>query len=155
MRWGLLTFVVTFLADQISKYWIVFGLDLQQRLFIDVLPPYLTFKMAWNHGINFGLFAGESDANRWILIAIAVAVTVAVLYWVRNETEVKVRVSAGLLAGGAIGNIVDRILYGAVADFLNMSCCGLSNPFAFNIADIAIFVGALGLVFFAGREKPA
>ena len=155
MRWGLLTFVVTFLADQISKYWIVLGLDLQQRLFIDVLPPYLTFKMAWNHGINFGLFAGESDANRWILIAIAVALTVAVLYWVRNETEVKVRVSAGLLAGGAIGNIVDRILYGAVADFLNMSCCGLSNPFAFNIADIAIFVGALGLVFFAGREKPA
>jgi signal peptidase II len=60
-------------------------------------------------------------------------------------------VSAGLLIGGALGNVVDRVLYGAVADFLNMSCCGIDNPFAFNVADVAIFVGAIGLVLFAGR----
>jgi signal peptidase II len=54
------------------------------------------------------------------------------------------------LIGGAIGNVIDRIAYGAVADFLNMSCCGIENPYAFNVADIAIFAGALGLVLFTG-----
>jgi signal peptidase II len=57
--------------------------------------------------------------------------------------------SGGLLVGGALGNVVDRIAYGAVADFLNMSCCGIENPYAFNIADIAIFAGAIGLVIFS------
>lgn len=61
-------------------------------------------------------------------------------------------ISAGVLVGGALGNVIDRILHGAVADFLNMSCCGFTNPYAFNIADIAIFVGAVGLVVFT--EEP-
>ena len=55
----------------------------------------------------------------------------------------------------AMGNVVDRLLQGAVADFLNMSCCGIENPFAFNVADVAIFVGAIGLVIFTGKSKPA
>jgi signal peptidase II len=55
--------------------------------------------------------------------------------------------------GGALGNVIDRILYGGVADFLNMSCCGFTNPYAFNVADIAIFLGALGLIFFTGDAK--
>ena len=59
------------------------------------------------------------------------------------------QLSGGLLVGGALGNVVDRVAYGAVADFLNMSCCGIENPYAFNVADIAIFAGALGLVIFA------
>jgi signal peptidase II len=58
-------------------------------------------------------------------------------------------VSAGLLLGGAMGNVVDRVIYGAVADFLNMSCCGIANPYSFNVADISIFAGALGLVLFS------
>ena len=64
---------------------------------------------------------------------------------------------AGVLVGGAIGNVVDRIIYGAVADFLNMSCCGIDNPFAFNVADVAIFVGAVGLVLTTGdgKKKPS
>jgi signal peptidase II len=59
----------------------------------------------------------------------------------------------GLLVGGALGNVIDRIAYGAVADFLNMSCCGIENPYAFNVADIAIFAGALGLVLFTGDAR--
>jgi len=61
--------------------------------------------------------------------------------------------AAGLLVGGALGNVVDRIAYGAVADFINMSLPGWNNPFSFNIADVAIFLGALGLVLFTGKEK--
>ena len=60
-----------------------------------------------------------------------------------------------MLIGGALGNVIDRIVYGAVADFLNMSCCGFDNPFAFNVADIAIFIGAFGLILFTGEKKTA
>ena len=65
------------------------------------------------------------------------------------------QIAAGLLVGGAAGNVIDRLIYGAVADFLNMSCCGIDNPFAFNVADIAIFAGAVGLILFTGKEKAA
>ena len=76
------------------------------------------------------------------------------LWWVHKDPPGTAgMVSAGLLIGGALGNVVDRLLYGAVADFLNMSCCGLSNPYAFNIADIAVFIGAFGLVVYAGPKN--
>jgi signal peptidase II len=63
--------------------------------------------------------------------------------------------AGGLLLGGAIGNVIDRLLYGAVADFLNMSCCGFTNPYAFNVADISIFAGAVGLAFLSDDNKKA
>ena len=63
------------------------------------------------------------------------------------------QVAGGLLVGGALGNVIDRITWGAVADFLNMSCCGIDNPYAFNIADISIFAGALGLILVSGGKK--
>ena len=153
MRTGLITFLITLFLDQLSKIWVVVWLDLKSVGSIDVLPPLVNFRMAWNRGVNFGLFAG--DGNRWILIAIALIVCAAVLYWVRGETDRRVHISTGLLVGGAIGNIIDRLVYGAVADFLNMSCCGISNPFSFNVADIAVFIGAFGLVIWSGKEKPA
>jgi len=125
-----------------------------------VFPPYLTFRMAWNEGVNFGLFA-DFDM-RWVLIALAVAISGIVIYWLRRDGGGRwTYLSAGLLIGGAAGNVVDRVIYGAVADFLNMSCCGIDNPYAFNVADIAIFIGAVGLVIFGGeadskgRRKPA
>jgi signal peptidase II len=138
-----------FLVDQASKYFVVQWLDLATRDRIDVLPPYLVFRMAWNRGVNFGLFA-DFDM-RWVLIGLAVVISGFVIYWVRRDGGGWwTHVSAGVLVGGALGNVVDRVLYGAVADFLNMSCCGFENPYAFNVADIAIFVGAVGLVIFSG-----
>ena len=62
-------------------------------------------------------------------------------------------VACGFLVGGAAGNAIDRFFHGAVVDFLNVSCCGISNPFAFNVADIFIFFGALGLVIFSGKQN--
>ena len=62
------------------------------------------------------------------------------------------QVGAGLLVGGALGNVIDRLRFGAVADFLNMSCCGIRNPFAFNIADVAIFAGVALLVLYSARS---
>ena len=142
--------LVTIALDQISKLAVVFGLDLMNRGEIDVWQPYLVFRMAWNRGMNFGLFAQDSDIGHWLMIAVAVAISVWVWLWVRREgLGPRPQIAAGLLIGGAVGNVIDRLAYGAVADFLNMSCCRIENPFAFNLADVAIFLGALGLVLFA------
>jgi signal peptidase II len=151
-----LTAILTFAADQALKWYVVVVLDLANRLYIEVWPPFLTLIMAWNRGINFGLFAGDSDLSRWILIALALAITAWVIRWAGAERgNTGMQLSAGLLVGGALGNVIDRVIWGAVADFLNMSCCGWQNPWAFNVADIAIFVGAVGLIVTAGRQKPS
>ena len=153
MRLVLIFAALSFAIDQLSKYGIVFGLDLANRLHIDVLPPLLVFKMGWNTGINFGFFAGEADVMRWVLVGLAVVISGWLLVWGRQLDRPIAQVAAGLIIGGAIGNGLDRVIHGAVMDFLNMSCCGIQNPFAFNLADVAIFAGAFGLVFFSDPPK--
>lgn len=138
---------VVFVLDRATKFWIVEVLDLKSVYFIEVFDPFLNFTMAWNRGINFGLF-DMGDAGRWVLIALALAIVVAVLVWLRGRTDPGSAVGAGLVVGGALGNVWDRVQYGAVADFLNMSCCGFRNPFAFNVADAAIFAGVVVLFVF-------
>lgn len=141
-----------FLLDQLSKVFVMYGLDLLTVYEIKVLPPLLTFRMAWNTGVNFGLFSGAEA--RWVLIAIALALVVAIYVWlVREKPGRWGAISGGILIGGALGNVLDRLIYGAVADFLNMSCCGISNPYSFNVADVAVFVGAAGLIVFTGEKK--
>ena len=142
-------------ADRLSKWWVVEWLDLEHLGGIEVLPPYLTFVMAWNRGINFGILDGRSELLRWTLILLTLAISVALVWWVRYrnaQKESRERVpamawGAGLVIGGALGNAWDRLQYGAVADFLNMSCCGIENPYAFNIADVSIFAGAALIAF--------
>lgn len=141
----------TFLADQALKFYVLYGLDLPEKYQIDVAPPYLVLRMAWNRGVNFGLFA-EYDL-RWFLIGLAVALCLIVLWWmIRGDHNRATHASAGLLVGGALGNVVDRLYLPGVADFINMSCCGINNPYAFNLADISIFFGAVGLVLFTGDD---
>lgn len=147
-----ITAIIVFVLDQVSKYWIVEAMDLKTVRSIDVFPPYLNFRMAWNHGINFGLF-DFGDNGRWVLIALSVAIVAFVIMWARKSTSSLVLIGAGILVGGALGNVYDRLVYGAVADFLNMSCCGIQNPFAFNVADIAIFVGAGFLIIWGDTKQ--
>lgn len=152
MRLAIKVAAATFLVDQISKYAVVHLMRLDNLKAIDVLPPYLNLRMAWNQGVNFGLFSNGSDLGRWLLILLALAISAWVWRWVsKGDLGKWAHVSAGLLIGGALGNVLDRLIYGAVADFLNMSCCGIDNPYSFNVADIAIFAGALGLVVFGGK----
>ena len=144
---------LTVIADQAIKWWVIDRLALDQRLFISVFDPFLNFAMAWNTGINFGLFGTDSDLMRYVLIAIALAISAFVWVWVKREGPTRsLQIGAGLLIGGALGNVIDRVRWGAVADFINMSCCGLRNPYSFNIADAAIFAGAFVLIVFSGRD---
>lgn len=148
------TAFIVFLLDQASKIYVLQWLKLDQVKFVDVWSPFLTFRMAWNRGVNFGIGAGYD--MRWVLIGVALAISAAVLIWLwRSGGTRSMMIAGGFLIGGALGNVVDRVLYGAVADFLNMSCCGIENPFAFNVADIAIFIGAIGLAFLSEDDgKP-
>lgn len=133
--------------DQALKWYVVHGLRLDRLREIDVLPPWLNLRMAWNQGVNFGLFASDQNTMRWVLIGVAAAICIWVWLWIwRAAPGPLARIGAGLLVGGAIGNVIDRLAYGAVADFLNMSLPGWQNPYSFNIADIAIFAGAIALV---------
>jgi len=90
------------------------------------------------------------------LIGVSAVFVFGILFWLRKTATWKPAISAGLIVGGAIGNVIDRVQYGAVADFLNMSCCGFDNPFSFNVADIAIFAGVAGILIFGdGLEETA
>ena len=156
MRLVAIIAVGIFMIDQLTKWWVVHVMELARVGAIDVFPPYLNFRMAWNSGINFGLFSGNADWTRWVLISVALGIVLFVLVWMRREPPGRTGlIFAGLLIGGALGNVVDRLLYGAVADFLNMSCCGINNPYAFNVADISVFIGAIGLAIFSGGKKAA
>lgn len=147
---------LTFLLDQVTKFLVVHLLDLDGRQEVSVLPPFLQFRMAWNEGINFGLFSSSGDLGRWVLILIALVISVWIWRWAGHEPKNRrVQISAGLLIGGALGNVIDRLLYGAVADFLNMGLPWFDNPFSFNVADVTIFFGALGMVFFSHPGKAA
>jgi signal peptidase II len=147
----LIAAMAVFLLDQSSKWAVVVGLDLRNRLSIDVFPPFLNFRMAWNEGVNFGLFSNDTEIMRWVLVALALAISGWLLWWGRRMSGWRGAILIGMVVGGALGNVMDRILYGAVADFLNMSCCGIRNPYAFNVADIAIFLGAAGLLIFGDK----
>lgn len=154
MRSLWITACAALLFDQIAKIWVVFGLDLQSRISIEVFPPYLVFQMGWNRGVNFGLLGGDTQLMRWALIAVAVVISVWLVVWARRNFHRPLAfVAAGLVVGGALSNALDRVIYGAVADFLSPSCCGFNNPYTFNTADVFIFAGAIGLVLLPSDEK--
>jgi signal peptidase II len=153
MRSLALAALAAFAADQLSKLAVVHWMGLVHRGVIEVLPPLLTFRMGWNTGINFGLFGGAPEATRWLLVALALGISAGLAWWARGMAETRARVAAGLVIGGALANALDRVVYGAVADFLNMSCCGIRNPYAFNVADVFIFAGAAGLVLWGERRR--
>ncbi|NNF92081.1 MAG: signal peptidase II [Boseongicola sp.] len=150
LRHMTVTALVVLVLDQLTKVAVVQLLDLKTRHTILVANPYINFRMAWNDGINFGIPLGD----KWVLIALALLICGWIVWWMRRDRPGPwVQASAGLVLGGAIGNVIDRLVYGAVADFLNMSCCGFENPWSFNVADISIFVGALGLIFLSSEPS--
>ncbi len=144
---------VAFMIDQISKYVVIHMMELARIRSIDVLPPVLNFRYGENRGINFGL---GGDMSQWVLVLLALVICAAVTVWLwRSPQGWWAALSGGLLVGGALANVADRLIYGYVLDFLNNSCCGINNPFVYNLADVFIFAGAIGLILFTGDSKPA
>ncbi len=150
----ILLFSFVFLAlDQLSKWLVVFYFGLKKKLYLNLNNQFINFFMAWNKGINFGLFEGDSVIQAYILSAISILISVVFVIWLKNSTVFLIQILAALVIGGALGNAIDRLLYGAVADFINITCCGLRNPYSFNLADVFIFIGLIGLLIFKFDEK--
>ena len=150
----ILLFSFVFLAlDQLSKWLVVFYFGLQKKLYLNLNNQFINFYMAWNKGINFGLFEGDRVVHAYILSAISILISIVFVIWLKNSTFFLIQILAALVIGGALGNAIDRLLYGAVADFINITCCGLRNPYSFNLADVFIFIGLIGLLIFKFDEK--
>jgi signal peptidase II len=141
--------LTAFALDQISKIVVVHWLDLASTHVIPVVPPYLVLAMAWNEGMNFGMLSDKG--NRWVFVAFGLAVTLAMAVWVRTTRGWIMPLAMGFVVGGALGNVLDRVVYGTVADFLNMSCCEIRNPYSFNVADVFIFLGG-GMLIVVSRR---
>ena len=143
--------IIFILIDQISKWFILEQLDLDIIGSYDVYSTFLTLKMGWNTGINFGLFSESYFSMRWILVAISLGICLFLLFWSRKLKGNFAPILIGLIIGGAVGNVIDRVRFGAVIDFLNMSCCGINNQYIFNLADIFVFTGLVFLLVFLER----
>ncbi len=149
---GLGVALAVILADQASKWVILLGV-MQPPQIIPV-TSFFNLVLVWNQGVSFGLFATSAEAMRWVLTGLAVAVSMGLLVWLWRCDSRLTALALGGIIGGALGNAIDRILHGAVVDFLDVHAAGYHWP-AFNLADSAITVAAVTLVvqsFVAGPE---
>jgi len=140
-RLGAMAFVLALaviVADQAVKTWVLDVLRLQEGQSIAVLGP-IHLTGVWNPGVSFGFRQAQHDLMRWLLVTFSIVVSIFLAIWVRRSERPLFAVAVGLLMGGAIGNVIDRIRIGAVADFIDMS--RLFFPWIFNVADSAISVG--------------
>ncbi|MGQ5701511.1 signal peptidase II [Sandaracinobacteroides sp. A072] len=133
-----------FLADQLSKWWIIEKVGLEARETIPVLP---FFSLTWveNRGVSMGLLTADSDMGRWLLVALTAAIAVVVAYWIWREQRRGDMVALALVLGGALGNIVDRVRFGYVVDFVHLHL-GQWSFYVFNVADAAISIGVVVLL---------
>ena len=153
-RAGFLTAAAVFVADQIAKWAVTGPIGLQAKGSITLLP---IFDLKWveNYGISMGFLIAGSNAERWALVALTALISIGVSIWMWREKLRGDVMALGLVLGGALGNILDRVRFGHVVDFLDLHF-GDWHPFlVFNVADAAITIGVLLLVLRAvlTREK--
>jgi len=144
-RVGLGVAFVALALDQVSKWWIIHVYDLPERGRVAV-TPFFDLVMLWNPGISYGLFAQDTDFGRNILIGFAVVAALVLTVWMARTHNRLLAVSLSLIIGGAIGNAIDRAVYGAVADFISLHGYGY-YWYVFNVADAAIVAGVVGLLY--------
>lgn len=155
-RLGLMAALLTLALDQGSKLYLLFGYDLPVREPLQ-LGPFVSLVSVWNHGISYGLFQQDGDLGRWLLVAVSCIAMVAIGVWMLRSGNRLLGSSLGLIVGGAAGNAIDRVMFGAVYDFVQLHAAGYSW-YVFNIADAAIVAGVVGLLYdaiFAGKAAPS
>lgn len=143
-RLGIIAGLIVLVADQASKWWVLRRLDLPGMRQV-VLLPVLNLTMVWNRGVTFGLLTGSGRWNALILAALALVVVIALGIWLQRAESRLTAIALGAIAGGAVGNIVDRLRFGAVADFIDAHV-GAWHWYVFNVADAAIVCGVAALI---------
>lgn len=158
MRKGALGFsvaAIVFVLEQITK-WLVLGpLDLRNTQSVEVLPIF-RLNYTENHGISLGLFQASSDAMRWVLVLVTAAIAVGVAWWIGREEKRWDQIALGMVLGGALGNILDRVRHGYVVDFADLHFGDFRPFFIFNVADAAISIGVAILLLraFLVKDRP-
>ena len=130
--------------DQLSK-WIIVAHVMNPPVQIEV-TSFFNLVLAHNRGVSFGMFAAGSELGKWILVGLALMISGFLVRWLFQSSSPFSIIALGLILGGAVGNVIDRVLIGAVVDFLDFHAFGTHWP-AFNMADTTIFLGAAGLIF--------
>jgi signal peptidase II len=155
LLWGPLTpfaLVIALLAaavDQAVKLYLLFVVDLGARGIV-TLTPFLDLVLTWNTGISYGLFRQEGPLGQWALLALKAIAVILLWIWLSRTSSRLTALSLGLIIGGAVGNAIDRFAYGAVADFVLFHITTASFSFkwyVFNLADVAIVGGVVGLLY--------
>jgi signal peptidase II len=152
---GLIAALVVLVADQFSKWWVLNVLHLPDLRQV-ILLPVLNLTMVWNRGVTFGLLNGLGSWGHVLLAAIALAVVVALGFWLRRAESRVVAVAIGAIAGGAVGNVIDRVRFGAVVDFIHAHIdtpWGDLSWYVFNVSDAAIVCGVAALIVDAQLSK--
>jgi signal peptidase II len=137
--------LITLILDQVTKLYSLFVYDLPVKEPVE-FAPFINLIVVWNRGISYGLFQQNSEIGRWGLIVISILAAIGLSFWIRRTTAKLLAVSLGLIVGGAIGNVIDRLAYGAVFDFIQIHI-GSWSWYVFNVADAAIVAGVVGLLY--------
>jgi signal peptidase II len=152
---GLITAALIFLADQFAKYMVTVPFDLKNRGQIEIMP---FFNLTWveNYGVSMGFLTADTELGKWLLIALTAAIAVGVAIWLWREKNRQDVLALGMILGGALGNILDRVRFGHVVDFADLHFGDIRPFLVFNVADAAITVGVVILLLRAllVREKP-
>ena len=149
---GLTIAAIVFIADQLVKRWVVADLGLRQRGDQVVVAPFFNLTRENNYGVSLGMFAADSMEMRWALVALTGGIALFVLVWMMREKAMADIMALALILGGAVGNVVDRLLHGYVVDFLDFHWSFLFGMLhgghfsVFNIVDAGISVGAVCLI---------
>ena len=157
LRAGIIAAVVTLVADQASKLWLLNGFDLARRGVVKV-TPFFDLVLAWNIGISFGWLQNDSQSAQIALMAVKVVAVIALAIWMARSHTRLATIALGLIIGGAIGNGIDRFAYGAVVDFALFHVeIGVNtyNWYVFNLADVAIVAGVAALLYDSFLGAPA
>jgi signal peptidase II len=150
IRLGLPVAAIVIALDQATKTWIVQDIMSPPR-WIEV-TSFFNIVMVWNRGASFGLFSTQSPWTQAVLGGFAILISIVLAVWMYRARSKWLAGALGLVIGGALGNAIDRAIYGAVADFLDFHAYGYHWP-SFNVADIAISVGVVMLLFDGLLEK--
>lgn len=156
---ALILAVALFVVDQLVKYWVTGPLGIAQVGDYREILPFFDLRFVPNIGVSLGLLPADSEPMRWGLVALTGAIALGVLVWMTRERNRQDLLALGLILGGALGNIVDRVRFGYVVDYADLHF-GDFRPFlVFNVADAAITIGVLILLVRAllvkDRPKPA
>jgi len=140
-----------FIADQFSKWFVIGPLKLQERVHGDVLGqiyllPIFSLTYTENRGISLGLAQAQNDTHRWLLVGVTAAIALGVAWWIRKEEQRGDQLALAMILGGALGNIVDRVQFGYVVDFLDLHFGDWRPFYVFNVGDAAISIGVVILL---------